>query len=82
MAGDLAMLEKAGKIFELREQVAFVLIEGRDKVRPIKYIADFTWFDADNGKWHIGDAKGMRTPVYDLKKKMMFLLLGLTVEEL
>ena len=82
IAGDLAILAKAGKILCLHEQVPFVLVEGRNEVRSIKYVADFTWVDADTGLPHIGDAKGMRTPVYLLKKKMMYLLCGLTIEEL
>lgn len=82
VASELAMLQRAGNISELKEQVPFTLLEGSGGVRGIKYIADFTWIDLDTGKYHVGDAKGMRTPVYDLKKKMMFLLLGVTVEEL
>lgn len=82
VAGELSMLERSGKILDLREQVPFTLVEGRNGIRGIKYIADFTWVDADSGLPHIGDAKGMKTPVYELKKKMLYLLCGLTVEEL
>ncbi len=82
VAGELGILARAGKILDLREQVPFVLVKGRNGVRDIKYIADFTWVDAESGLPHIGDAKGMKTPVYELKKKMMYLLCGLTIEEL
>jgi hypothetical protein len=81
-AADLAILARAGKILDLREQVAFTLIEGRNGVQGIKYIADFCWKDADTGVAHVADVKGYRTPVYRLKKKMMYLLCGLTIEEL
>lgn len=82
VAAELALLARSGKILDLKEQVPFTLIEGRNGVRGIKYVADFTWVDADTGFPHIGDAKGIKTPVYELKKKMMYLLCGLTVEEL
>lgn len=81
VAGNLAALEKAGKITKLKYQVPFVLVYGDGKTRPIKYVADFTYFDED-GDFHIGDAKGAKTAVYRLKKKMMWLLLDLEIEEL
>jgi Protein of unknown function (DUF1064) len=82
VASDLSALAEGGKIQGLREQVPFELIPGRNKVRGITYIADFTWYDSDN-VWHVGDAKGYaKNAVYLLKRKMMFLLKGITVEEL
>jgi hypothetical protein len=81
VAADLAALEKSGAISNLKEQVRFVLIEGRNGVRSISYVADFQW-DTPDGKNHIGDAKGTRTPVYKIKKKMLKLLHNLDVEEL
>ena len=82
VAGELAILARVGEILDLREQVPFELVKGRNGVRGIKYVADFTWQDADSGVVHVADVKGFRTPVYLLKKKMMYLLCGLTVEEL
>lgn len=81
VARDLQVLADGGVITDLREQVAFTLVPGRNGIRGIKYIADFTWID-NQGWTHIGDAKGMKTPVYLLKKKMMYILYGLTIEEL
>lgn len=80
-AQKLDTLYRAGKIFNLHEQVPFVLVEGKGKIRPIIYIADFVWFDGE-GLRHVADAKGCKTPVYRLKRKLMFLLHGITVEEL
>ena len=44
-AADLKLLEKAGKIFELREQVTYVLADAvtvQGRRRPsLRYIADF-----------------------------------------
>jgi hypothetical protein len=81
VARDLWALERSGKISQLKEQVSFVLVPGNGKIRPIKYVADFTFIDAD-GKLHILDAKGAKLAMYRMKKKMMFLLLGLEIEEI
>jgi hypothetical protein len=81
VAGRLSMLQRCGKITDLKEQVSFTLVEGVKPIRPIRYVADFTWLD--NGVMHIGDAKGYtKNQVYRLKKKLMKLLLGLDIEEL
>src|ERR1700760_2675167 len=68
VAMKLAALERAGKIKNLREQVSFTLVEGNGRIRPIRYIADFVWDDAD-GVQRIGDAKGFsKNPVWRLKR--------------
>lgn len=82
VAADLAALERGGKIYELREQVKFTLVEGNGKLRPIRYIADFVWIDED-GRTVVGDAKGYsKNQVWRLKQKMMKLLLGIEVRVL
>jgi hypothetical protein len=81
VAQNLDALFRAGEIVDLSEQVPFTLVEGKGKIRPIKYIADFVYFDLA-GVRHVCDAKGCKTPVYRLKRKLMFLLHGITVEEL
>jgi len=79
-AAGLSALARAGKIQDFKEQVTFVLVQGKDKVRAITYIADFTYWD-ENG-YHVCDAKGYRTEVYRIKRKLLYLLHGITVEEL
>lgn len=69
----LKLLEKQGKIQELKLQVKFELqpsfkFKG-ETIRSINYIADFTYIE--DGKLHIVDTKGVRTEVYKIKKKMM-----------
>lgn len=82
VAGKLAALERCGQIKALKEQVSFTLVEGVGRIRPIRYIADFTWIGMD-GKLNIGDAKGWnKDKVYRLKKKLMKLMLGLDIQEL
>lgn len=80
----LELLEKAGEISELKRQVEFILIETfklEDKTyRKTKYIADFTYKDKE-GKYHIVDTKGFKTPEYLLKKKLMAWKYGIEIEE-
>lgn len=64
-------MEKAGEITGLKTQVPFCLIEKSRHGRAIKYIADFVYQDARTGKNVIEDVKGVKTPVYRLKKRMM-----------
>ena len=80
----LKMLERAGKIKDLKLQVPFVLLETfkvDDRTyRKTKYIADFTYFDNKN-KFHVIDVKGYRTKEYGLKKKLMAWKYGIEIEE-
>lgn len=79
VAGKLATWQRMGVIHNLKEQVPIVLIPGNGRVKPITYIADFTYEDKDG--LHILDAKGFKTQVFRLKKKMAALLLGIQIEE-
>ena len=71
---ELKLVLLAGKIKELELQPAFTLQEGyvKDghKIRPIVYIADFKYFDLEKMQYIIEDAKGMKTDVYKIKKKI------------
>ena len=79
----LKLLERAGEISFLELQKVYELQpsfkHNGKTIRAIKYVADFYYVDKD-GKIHIEDAKGMKTPEYNLKKKMM-LYQGLEIEE-
>jgi hypothetical protein len=79
-ATKLDALQRAGIIRELREQHPIVLVPGDGKLRPIRYIADFTYIDKE-GSFHVVDCKGFKTQVYRLKKRMAQLLLKITIEE-
>ena len=83
----LKMLEKAGKIRDLRLQVPFVLIETfkiDDRTyRKTKYLADFTYLD-DKDKLHVIDVKSEATrkdKTYQLKKKLLAWKYGIEIEE-
>ena len=72
---ELLLLQRAGEISDLQMQVrirlqdSFKDLEGH-KHRPIDYLADFIYVDK-SGDVIIEDVKGMATPVYKLKKKLL-----------
>lgn len=76
---ELKILEKAGAIQDLRRQVPYVLINKSSYGRAIKYVADFVYYEDD--KLIVEDVKGVRTPVYRLKKRLMAEVHGIEVKE-
>ena len=68
--------ERRGEIVDLRRQVeieiqpGFILPSG-EKIRPITYRADFTYYDNIDSSVHIIDVKGYKTEIYKLKKKLL-----------
>jgi len=82
----LALLERAGEIRELRMQVPFVLIPAQvapdgKKVRPTVYVADLVYRDKD-GELVVEDPKGMSTPEWRIKRKLMLQVHGIWVREI
>lgn len=72
---ELTLLERAGEITDLETQPTFELQPafkhaGR-KVRPILYRADFRYVDVSTGETVVEDVKGIETPEFKLKAKMM-----------
>jgi hypothetical protein len=49
--------------------------------RAVTYIADFVYFDIEQNKVVVEDAKGMRTPEYILKRKMVLYLNHIRIQE-
>lgn len=86
-ATELRLLERAGKIAELREQVKFELLPAAKELgypRPLTYIADFIYIDWPRTRAAtsvVEDSKGVRTPVYRLKKRLMKQLMGINITE-
>lgn len=76
---ELKVLEKLKVISNLRLQVPYVLIEKSQYGRSIKYFADFVYLK--NGETIVEDCKGMRTPVYRLKKRLMAEKYGIIILE-
>ena len=82
---ELQLLQRAGKISDLKTQVSYLLIPAqydekhRCVERSCKYVADFTYME--DGKLVVEDAKGMKTDVYRIKKKMMLYKYGIKIKE-
>lgn len=74
---ELRLMERAGEISNLQIQVPYELIPtqrdeetGRVIERAVTYRADFVYNDR-TGKMIVEDAKGYRTDVYLIKRKLM-----------
>ncbi len=91
-AAELKLLEKAGKITNLREQVPFELIpaqyaDGKCIERACKYVADFVYREIPDDptmaarRDTVEDAKGFRDPVYRLKRKLFLKVHGIRIRE-
>lgn len=92
---DLKMLERAGKISALRRQVGYELIpvqrepdvigpkggikKGKVIEHPCTYKADFVY--EEGHKTIVEDVKGMRTPEYIIKRKLMLHVFGIRIKE-
>lgn len=81
---ELRLLERAGKIQELRRQVEFELIpsqklNGKTIERKCSYRADFVY--SENGKTVVEDTKGFRTKEYIIKRKLMLYVYGIKIKE-
>lgn len=81
---ELVLLQKSGVITNLERQVKFNLIPSQvrsdgTKERPVDYVADFTYWS--NGVWIIEDSKGVRTPDYVIKRKLLLFSRGITIKE-
>ena len=85
---ELHALEKLGLISNLERQKRYLLIPsqkdpetGKVLERPCYYIADFVYVLTKTGEIVVEDAKGVRTPVYKIKKKLMLERYGIQVRE-
>ena len=94
---ELTTLEKAGEIKNLRRQVKFELIPTqrepdiigkRGGVKPgkvieyeVSYYADFVYEDKD-GQTVVEDTKGVRTPEYIIKRKLLLWRYGIRIQEI
>jgi hypothetical protein len=76
---ELKALEQAGEIHGLLLQPKYPLLVGQHKVGT--YIADFFYVKTIGCEDVVEDVKGMRTPVYRLKKKMVEAQYGITITE-
>ena len=77
--GCLRLLERAGKISDLKRQVQYELIPKQKGERACSYIADFTYYE--NGELVVEDCKGFRTEGYKIKRKLMLWVHGIKIKE-
>lgn len=83
-AGELELLLRLGEIRTLQKQVGFELIPRQGSERAIVYRADFVYErHQTDGSWihMIEDVKGLQTPIYRLKRKLMLWRHGITIYE-
>ena len=94
---ELMMLQKAGRIKDLKRQVKFELIpaqrepdtigkrggvhKGKVIENAVNYIADFVYTDCCSGEQVVEDSKGMRTKDYIIKRKLMLYRHGIRILE-
>lgn len=77
--GELKLLERGGKIKDLRLQVSYDLeVNG---MHICRFIADFVYWHVGNNREYVEDAKGFKTDVYRLKRKLMRACLGIEILE-
>jgi hypothetical protein len=75
---ELVLLERAGEISRLELQPKYDCVVNGKKI--CTYKADFRYFNANGSV--VEDVKGMKTPVYRLKKKLVEALFpGVKIQE-
>lgn len=74
----LKQREKEGEVHSVELQRPYTLtIEGK---LIATYKADFVFWDQIEERWRVVDVKGVVTPVFRLKQKMMKAIYGIDVE--
>lgn len=92
-ADELKLMQRAGLISNLREQVVYTLIPaqyaddgehqtGKLMERACRYIADFVYTDNETGQTVVEDTKGFRTKEYVIKRKLMLSVHGIRIKEI
>ena len=96
-AKELELLEMAGEIRNLRRQVKYILIpaqRGPEEIGPrggrrpgpllereCSYVADFVYVLTETDETVVEDVKGIRTPDYKIKRKLMLWVHGIRIRE-
>ncbi len=76
--GILKMREAAGEIYNLQLQPRWELVVNGERIGFYK--ADFRYKDMEDVE-HVIDVKGMKTAVYQLKKRLMYACWGIRITE-
>ncbi len=75
---ELGLMEKAGLIRDLEQQVCFRLDVNGHHIAD--YVCDWKYFDNERGQEIVEDAKGILTDVCRMKLKLMAAVHGVDVE--
>lgn len=76
---ELRLLELGGAIREIEVHPTWrIVVNGQHICR---YSADFAYLDTATGARRVEDVKGVKTPVYRLKKRLMAAVHGIDVVE-
>lgn len=90
---ELLLLQKSGVITNLERQYKFELLPSLQrsdgtKERPVSYVADFVYGIAAERRGVpslaplvVEDSKGVRTPDYIIKRKLLLFRYGITIKE-
>lgn len=85
----LIAMQEEGEITDLQRQVKYLLIPSQKETigkktmvieRECAYYADFVYKDKE-GRQIVEDVKGMLTPEYVMKRKMMLWVHGIKIKE-
>lgn len=76
---ELKILEASGEIKDLKLQHKFPIMVNEIKV--CVYICDFIYREVSINRVVVEDVKGVKTPEYRLKKKLMFACYGIEIRE-
>ena len=77
---ELLILGRSGVLDNLELQPRFPLLMNGQRVG--EYRADFSYIERPSGVLVVEDVKGMVTPVYRLKKKLVEAQYGITIREI
>lgn len=75
---ELRLLVRAGEICDLELQPSYPLVFNATKIG--RYVGDFRYVTS-HGATVVEDVKGVKTPVYRLKKKLMLAIHGVQISE-
>lgn len=80
---ELCLMQRAGKIKDLRRQVRYEIVPKVGKERATYYVADFVYAEKQGDIWQtvVEDTKGVKTDVYRLKRKLMLWRHGIEIRE-
>lgn len=78
---ELKLLERGGLIRDLERQKKFEICAKSKGGRALYYIADFVYWDNVGNQIIVEDVKGYKTPVYNLKKRLMYEKYGIEIKE-